>query len=135
MTHSDYAVRLGIKNKPSPAELHNLCRLAQTLELVRVAVGKPLIINSAYRSPAVNAAIGGAKNSQHMRGLAADIKVAGMTPYEVCMTIMRAGIEYDQLILEFGAWTHISVPELTNPARGERLTYRTGKPVEAGIVA
>lgn len=46
-----------------------------------------------------------------------------------------AGIEYDQLILEFGSWTHISVPEVTSPARGDQLTYRAGKPVERGIVA
>ena len=135
MTHSDYAVRTGTPNKPGTAELANLFRLAQTLERVRIAVGKPLIINSAYRSPSVNSAIGGAHNSQHMRGLAADVKVLGMTPYEVCQRVIRAGIEYDQLILEFGSWTHISVPEVTSPARGDQLTYRAGKPVERGIVA
>jgi len=135
MTASEYAARTGTPNKPGPAEVANLCRLAQTLEQVRDAIGKPIIINSAYRSPAVNAAIGGAHNSAHMRGLAADIKVGGMTPYEVCQRIMRASIEYDQLILEFGAWVHIAISDTGNVPRNQELTYRTGKPVIRGIVA
>ena len=134
LTQSDAAIRLGIPNKPTPADMANLGRLAQTLEKVREAIRKPIMVTSAYRCEAVNSAIGGAKNSQHMQGLAADIKVPGMTPYEVCMTIMRAGIEYDQLILEFGAWTHISIPAVGNAPRNQELTYRTGKPTAAGIV-
>lgn len=135
LTHSEYAARTGVANKPGPDELANLCRLAQKLEEVRTLIGKPLIINSAYRSQAVNAAIGGAHNSQHMRGLAADIRVGGMTAYEVCQRILRSGIELDQCILEYGSWSHISIPEIGQAPRGMFLTYRTGKPASQGIAA
>jgi len=60
----------------------NLCTqaLVDALEAFRSAVGKPVIVTSAYRCPGHNAVIGGAKNSEHMKGQAADIKVAGLTP-------------------------------------------------------
>lgn len=135
LTQSDAAVRLGLSNKAPPDVVANLARLAQLLERVRDAVGRPILVTSAYRSPEVNRAVGGTERSQHMRGLAADIKVPAMTPYEVCQRVMRSGIEYDQLILEFGAWTHISIPEAGQAPRNQELTYRKGKPVANGIVA
>ena len=134
LTASDFAIRHNLTNKPGPAELANLCRLAQLLEQVRTAIGKPIAVSSGYRSPQVNAAVGGTDRSQHMEGCAADIKVPGMTPYEVCQAIKKAGIVYDQLISEYGSWTHISVPSPNKPARRQDLTYRTGKPPASGIL-
>ena len=135
LTSSDYAIRHDLPNKTGPAELANLCRLAQLLEQVRTVIGKPVTVSSAYRSPEVNKAVGGTERSQHMDGCAADIKVSGMSPIDVCNAIRESGIAYDQLILEFGAWTHISVPDVGKGPRGQELTYRTGKPVTLGIVA
>lgn len=118
MTASETADRHGIDNTPSPEHLANLERLARFLEDVKAALGgKPVMINSAYRGPAVNEKVGGSKSSQHMIGCAADIRVPGMNPREVCQAIIASGLPFDQLIQEFydpekkaGGWTHISVP-------------------------
>jgi uncharacterized protein YcbK (DUF882 family) len=67
--------------------LLNIVELARNLEVLRTAINKPITINSGYRSPKYNAKIGGVKDSQHLRGTAADIKVAGMTPKEVALVI------------------------------------------------
>ena len=67
--------------------LLNIVELARNLEVLRTAINKPIIINSGYRSPKYNAKIGGVKDSQHLRGTAADIRVAGMTPKEVALVI------------------------------------------------
>jgi hypothetical protein len=68
------------------------------------------MINSAFRSKAVNDAVGSKDTSQHRIGCAADIRVPGMTPDEVVKAIMASDIGYDQIIREFNSWTHISVP-------------------------
>jgi hypothetical protein len=116
LTASETASRHGIDNTPYPEHLDNLLRLATFLEQVKVLLGgKPIMINSAYRGPAVNEKVGGSKASQHMVGCAADIRVPGMTPREVCLAIKSSDLEFDQLIQEFyeegkaGGWTHISV--------------------------
>ena len=98
-------------NTPNPDELANLNRLAKFLEQVKsVLGGKPVMINSAYRSEAVNTAVGSRNTSQHRIGCAADIRVPGMTPDEVVKAVMAAGLGYDQIIREFDRWTHISIP-------------------------
>ena len=98
-------------NTPNPDELANLNRLAKFLEQVKTALGdKPVMINSAFRSEAVNTAVGSRSTSQHRIGCAADIRVPGMTPDEVVKTIMAAGLGYDQIIREFDRWTHVSIP-------------------------
>jgi hypothetical protein len=109
MTASEAAVRHGIDNTPPNDVLMNLRRLALFLEEVRKAIGMPLHINSAYRSPLANEAVGGKKTSQHCRGAAADIKVKGMTPDQVVKAIIKAGLNYDQVIREFDSWTHVSI--------------------------
>lgn len=110
LTFSETALRLKVENTPPPAAYENLIRLANLLEKVRAAIGKPIMVTSGYRSKFVNDALGSKESSQHRVGCAADIKVPGMTPDAVCKAIMAAGIEYDQLIREFDSWTHISVP-------------------------
>jgi zinc D-Ala-D-Ala carboxypeptidase len=98
-------------NTPNPDELANLNRLAKFLEQVKTVLGgKPVMINSAYRSEAVNNAVGSRNTSQHRIGCAADIRVPGMTPDEVVKAVMAAGLGYDQIIREFDRWTHISIP-------------------------
>jgi hypothetical protein len=98
-------------NTPNEAEIENLKRLATFLEKVKeVLGGKPIMVNSAYRSKLVNDSVGSKDTSQHRLGCAADIRVPGMTPDEVVQTIIASELEYDQIIREFNSWTHISVP-------------------------
>jgi len=103
-------------NMPDADELVNLYRLADFLEQVKVVLGgKPIIINSAFRSADVNRAVGSSDKSQHRRGCAADFRVPGMTPDEVVKAIIESDLAYDQVIREFatptgGGWTHVSIP-------------------------
>lgn len=98
-------------NTPNPDELANLNRLAKFLEQVKTVLGgKPVMINSAFRSKQVNDAVGSSDKSQHRIACAADIRVPGMTPDEVVKAVMAAGLGYDQIIREFDRWTHISIP-------------------------
>ena len=110
LTRSQYAARMGLSNEPDSNIIANLKRLAGLLEQVRAEIGKPIIVTSGYRSPAVNAGIGGSKQSQHMFGCAADIRALGMSPDDLMLCITGSAIKYDQLIREFDSWVHISVP-------------------------
>ncbi len=108
LTHTDHRQ---FDNTPHAEELLNLRRLADFLELVKEQLQfKPIIVNSAYRSKAVNDAVGSKDTSQHRLGCAADIRVPGMTPDAVVRAVMASGLAYDQIIREFDAWTHISIP-------------------------
>jgi uncharacterized protein YcbK (DUF882 family) len=111
LTHTDHRA---LDNTPNEAEMANLRRLAQFLEQVKeVLGGKPIMVNSAFRSKAVNDAVGSKDTSQHRLGCAADIRVPGMTPDEVVKAVIASKIGYDQIIREFDRWTHISVPNLS----------------------
>ncbi len=118
MTVSEIGQRKGLDNTPNATEIANLVRTAGLLEQVRKLINKPIIVNSAFRSKAVNDAVGSRDTSQHRIGCAADIRVPGMTPREVVEACIAANIGYDQIIEEFGSWTHISVPD--SPARPPR---------------
>lgn len=108
LTHTDHRE---FDNTPNASELSNLVRLAAFLEEVKTILGgKPVMINSAFRSKQVNDAVGSKDTSQHRTGCAADIRVPGMTPDEVVKAVIAAGLGYDQIIREFDRWTHISVP-------------------------
>ena len=108
LTHTDHRQ---FDNTPNADELANLKRLASFLEQVKTVLGgKPVMINSAFRSKQVNDAVGSKDTSQHRIGCAADIRVPGMTPDEVVKAVISSGIGYDQIIREFDRWTHISVP-------------------------
>jgi len=96
-------------NTPTASEIANLTRLTVLLEKVRALINKPIIINSGYRSKAVNDSVGSSDKSQHRSGCAADFRVVGMTPDEVVKEIISAKLPYDQLIREFDSWVHISV--------------------------
>jgi uncharacterized protein YcbK (DUF882 family) len=110
-------------NTPNETERENLVRLAGLLELVKVELGgKPIMVNSAFRSKQVNDAVGSKDSSQHRVGCAADIRVPGITPDEVVKAIIAAKLPFDQLIREFDRWTHISIPnEESAKPRGQVL--------------
>jgi len=98
-------------NEPNESERQNLVRLANFLEQVKFVLGNvPIMVNSAYRSAQVNAAVGSKETSQHRLGCAADLRVPGMAPDQVVQTIIGSQLEFDQVIREFDRWTHISVP-------------------------
>lgn len=112
---SDTAQRRGIDNRPSAAIAGKLQTLIeQLLDPIRAAWGGPIAVNSGYRSPALNKAVGGVSTSQHLRGEAADISVG--TPadnkrlFDKITAMQAAGkIAFDQLIDESGyKWIHIS---------------------------
>ena len=110
-------------NTPNASETANLTRLAGFLEKVKEAVGgKAVMVNSAFRSAQVNAAVGSKETSQHRVGCAADLRVPGMTPDQVVKAIMSKGLPYDQLIREFDRWTHVSIPnDPKGKPRGQTL--------------
>lgn len=108
LTHTDHRE---FDNTPNDAELENIKRLAEFLEEVKTVLGgKPIMVNSAFRSKQVNDAVGSKDTSQHRIGCAADIRVPSMTPNEVVRAVIASGIGYDQVIREFDRWTHISIP-------------------------
>ena len=108
---SQEAARRGIDNDPPDEVLENLYILAMALEEVRARLGRPIVISSGYRSPALNAAVGGAANSAHVLGYAADLTCPGFgAPLSVCKAIATLpGFRYDQVIHEFRGWCHLSV--------------------------
>ena len=108
LVSSQVATRKGIDNAPAPAIVANLTRLAALLEQVRALVGAPIAISSGYRSPALNRAVGGAANSAHVLGLAADISTAKLAPKVLALLIRQSDIAFDQLIYE-GTWVHIAL--------------------------
>ena len=108
LTHTDHRE---FSNEPNESERANLVRLAIFLEQVKELLGgKPIMVNSAFRSKAVNDAVGSKDSSQHRVGCAADLRVPGMTPDEVVKAVIASDLQFDQCIREFDRWTHISVP-------------------------
>jgi putative chitinase len=108
LTHTDHRT---LDNTPNETELANIQRLAEFLEELKTVLGgKPIMVNSAFRSKAVNDAVGSKDTSQHRIGCAADIRVPAMTPDQVVRAVIASGIGYDQVIREFDRWTHISIP-------------------------
>ena len=108
LTYTDHRE---LDNIPNEQELANLKRLAAFLEEVKTILsGKPIMVNSAFRSKAVNDAVGSKDTSQHRVGCAADLRVPSMTPDQVVKAIISSTLAYDQVIREFDRWTHVSIP-------------------------
>ena len=121
LTFSIIGARKGIDNTPSMIASSNLYRLAAFLEEVRKVIGKPMLVDSGYRSAALNAAVGSKESSQHRVGTACDFRVAGMSPKEVCEVLKASNLQFDQLIQEL-TWVHISIPNKpTETPRGQML--------------
>lgn len=124
-TESDTAIRRKIRNVPSAKVLERLKNTAANMEKVRLTLGaEPILVTSGYRSPALNAAIGGSKTSDHMLGDACDFKCPSFgTPIEICHVLAKSGLKFDQMIEE-GTWVHLSFgPRMRN----QILTMRNGK--------
>lgn len=112
-------------NTPNETELANLQKLAEFLEQVKTLLdGKPIMINSAFRSKAVNDSVGSKDTSQHRLGYAADIRVPGMTPDAVVRALVASDLPFDQVIREFDAWTHVSISPY--PRRQALIIDRAG---------
>lgn len=123
LTVSEIADRHGINNIPSdPSIIANLKILAKGLEHVRTLLNRPILVNSAYRCLHVNQLLGSKPTSQHVKGLAADIisPLFG-SPQDIIKKIVSSTIEYDQVILEFDRWIHISFAEEGKEPRKQAL--------------
>jgi len=108
LTHTDHRE---YDNTPNDAELENLKRLAEFLEEVKQTLGgRPIMVNSAFRSKQVNDAVGSKDSSQHRIGCAVDIRVPELTPDQVVKAVIASNLKYDQVIREFDRWTHLSIP-------------------------
>lgn len=126
-TRSDTATRLGLDNTPSDEVIANLKLLIdQIIQPVRTAYGRSMTINSGYRAPEVNAAVGGSRTSDHCRGQAADIEIPGIPNYDLACYIAD-NFQFTQIILEFytpgipdSGWVHVSYDP--NNLKCERLT-------------
>lgn len=129
---SDTALRKGIDNTPTPEALANIrTLLGPGMQRIRELLGAPVSISSGYRSPALNRAVGGSQTSQHSKGQAADFTAPSAgDPLKICRKLLehRDEIGFDQLILEFGQWTHVSFAQIP---RGQVLT---AKRTPSGVV-
>lgn len=127
LTKSPAAIRLGINNKPTAEITAALERLVNNvLDPLREAWGAPIIVTSGYRSPKLNKAVGGAANSQHCYGQAADIRTVSDLPEDnrrLRDLLIKLNLPYDQLIDEFGCnWLHVSHRASGN--RGQLLSAK-----------
>lgn len=123
LTASDTAHARGIDNRADPAHLGNLRRLAFVLEEVQALIGHALVITSAYRSPALNTAVGGVPHSRHALGLAADFTCPEFgSPLEVARRIAGSTIAFDQIIHEYGRWVHLGLAIEGQTQRRQELT-------------
>jgi zinc D-Ala-D-Ala carboxypeptidase len=128
---SQMGERAGLDNQPDQAQTENIRLLVENiLQPLRDAMEEPLYINSGFRSPEVNRLVGGALNSQHLTGLAADIEIVSIDNKELAQYIIDLGLPFDQLILEFydrtkgpnTGWVHVSYDP--QGGRGEVLSAK-----------
>ena len=124
LTHSDTAARHGIDNTPNDNEKENLYKLAMEMEDVRELLNnKPIFCSSGFRCVELNTLIGSKKTSSHVRGLACDFTARGYgNPNDIVSAIVNSDINYDQLILEYDSWVHISFCEDKEVPRKEALS-------------
>jgi len=127
-TASETAVRLGLPNDPTEVEIGRLRSLCTLLEAVRVTLGgKPITITSGYRSRLVNLDVGGARNSAHCAGRAADFICPSYgSPKAICLRLADSGLPYDKLINE-GNWVHLQIEADGEIPRRQLLTAHFGK--------
>jgi zinc D-Ala-D-Ala carboxypeptidase len=109
-TYSNTALDKGISNEPNAEQLSNMKRVAELVfEPLRAWYGKPIKINSFFRSEKLNVAVGGAKNSDHKFGRAIDISAGSKVENKKLFDWLKANVEYDQLINEYDyRWIHVS---------------------------
>lgn len=132
-THSPTATQLKIDNSVPDYLMPNIQLTAIKLELVRKALGSPIIITSGYRCPKLNARVGGVSTSAHTKGLAVDFHSSYGTPKEICQRLIDADVQFDKLIQEHNQWVHIGFSPsnnrqivLTAIKRGGKTVYVNG---------
>lgn len=131
-THSDTATKKGIDNTPGQGEIIAMKRLAENLfEPLREHFGKPIRVNSFFRSKELNKAVGGSATSQHVRGEAIDISGIGVSNKEL-FNYIKDNLDFDQLIWEFGndsepQWVHVSYKIGNNRRSVLKATKVNGK--------
>jgi zinc D-Ala-D-Ala carboxypeptidase len=135
LCYSETASREGLSNKPDRFIVANLQRLAEVMEKVRALCGdNPVTVTSGYRSPEVNAAIGGSSTSAHMSGLACDFIIPGFgDPIDVCRAIEphMSELQIDQCIHEYDDWIHLGLSE--DEPRYECLTITNSGTTEGSF--
>jgi zinc D-Ala-D-Ala carboxypeptidase len=129
LAYSETALRESIDNTPPPELLSNLRRLARGLDRVVELLGHPLEISSGYRCERLNQRVGGTPGSQHVLGSAVDFTCEAFgPPAEVAAVIAGSSIRFDQCILEFGRWVHLSFAP--RPRRRTLTIYAPGEYLE-----
>ena len=143
LTKSETALRKGLNNEPTQDVISALQSLAfNVLQPLRDHYGKAIKINSGYRSPEVNASVGGSKTSDHCKGMAADIEIAGVANVELAKYIKDA-LQFTQIILEFytpgvadSGWVHVSYDPANLKCQALTAVKQDGKTVYLpGLVA
>jgi len=143
LSKSETALRMGFDNTPTPEAEANLKALCEhVLQPIRDHYGKGVKVNSAYRSPESNAAVGGSKTSDHCKGMAADIEIPGVPNAELAEYI-KANHKFTQLILEFytpgipdSGWVHVSYDQSNLKNQCLTATKQNGKTVYLpGLIA
>jgi zinc D-Ala-D-Ala carboxypeptidase len=123
LTFSQIALRKGINNQPQRSEAVDLERLCRVLlEPIRDLWGVPVHVDSGYRSPILNVLVGGAHNSAHMDGRAADLLPIGLDLPRAFAMILGSQLPFDQVIIECNAWIHIAIPAEGAPVRKAAMT-------------
>ena len=139
MTKSDTALRLDMDNTPNAVQVENLKTLCEkVLQPVRDHFGKGVKVNSGFRHPQVNAAVGGSKTSDHCKGMAADIEIPGVANGDLAQWIVD-NLEFRQVILEFytpgvpdSGWVHVSFNPEDNKKQVLTAAKQRGKTVYLG---
>jgi hypothetical protein len=143
MTKSETALRHGMDNTPDQTVISNMQALAvHVLQPVRDHYGRGVKVNSGFRSPDVNARVGGSRTSDHTRGMAADIEIPGVPNAELAEWI-RGNLPFTQLILEFytrgvpdSGWVHVSYDPANLKKQALTAVKQDGKTVYLqGLVA
>ncbi|WP_188063720.1 D-Ala-D-Ala carboxypeptidase family metallohydrolase [Sphingobium sp. KCTC 72723] len=122
----------GLNNTPNATQLANLTKTAQAMEAVRTLLGRPIRVNSGFRSAAVNRAVGGSPTSAHAQGYAVDFVCPAFgDPMTICKAIVASGIKFDQLIMEKNRWVHISF----DPRMRQQVLSWWGGAYKSGLVS
>lgn len=131
LTHSDTAVRLGIDNTPTVEVIDNLTFLAGELEYVRDILGHPMLVSSGFRCNALNDHLGSKRTSSHTQGLAVDFICPSFgNPSSVVSAIVMANINYDQVILEYDRWVHLSFKQVDPRKQALIIDKKGARPFE-----
>ena len=132
--YSRTATRLNIDNKPNDDQMQNMCLIAEEVfEPLRVWVGGPIKINSFFRSPELNKAIGGSAKSQHCHGQAIDLDdTFGRATNAEMFDFIKENLDFDQMIWEFGDdnnpnWVHVSYVSPTENRKKCLKAYKDNK--------